>query len=70
MRTNARVPSAGEPHQDTGRSGTQSRGAPRIRILGWDLGRNDHTDELDTRRPAEPLLCYFTPLPPEMLVER
>src|SRR2546430_7089211 len=25
-----------------------------IRLAGWDLGRNDHTDELDWQRPAEP----------------
>jgi hypothetical protein len=34
------------------------RAAGRIpsAFFGWDLGRNDHTDELDERRPAEPII--------------
>jgi len=38
--------------KDTGSAGAQKpRGAPSA--SGWDLGRNDHTDEVEQERPAE-----------------
>jgi len=46
----------GEPLKSNRGSGTQKpRGAPSA--SGWDLGRNDHTDEVGQERPAELFRC-------------
>jgi len=38
----------------TGSCLVEPRGA-RSAFAGWDLGRNDHTDEVGHGRPAEPV---------------
>jgi hypothetical protein len=43
------------PRRMTGSFLVEPRGA-RSAFVGWDLGRNDHTDEVGRGRPAEPVL--------------
>src|SRR5262249_1646311 len=42
------------PRRMTGSFLVEPRGA-RSAFAGWDLGRNDHTDEVGRGRPAEPV---------------
>ena len=48
----ARFPQKQGPRTATGSLVSQPRGA-RSAFAGWDLGRNDHTDEVGSGRPAE-----------------
>ena len=64
-------PAPGEPSTRTRQRPYRHRAEGRCRqaagrissaFLGWDLGRNDHTDELEEKRPAE--LTYISILHP------
>lgn len=45
-------PKATTPSGDGVVAGGEAAGRP-ARFVGWDLGRNDHTDEVGRVRPAE-----------------